>query len=103
MEPVTHLLTGACLARTGFNRKAAYATLTMTLAAEMPDLDVLWTVDGPVASFQHHRGWTHTFVGIPIEAAVLVGVIWLWHRWRMRRGVVREPRPGEAPVRWGLL
>ena len=34
MEPVTHFLTGACLARTGFNRRTAYATLAMTLAAE---------------------------------------------------------------------
>jgi inner membrane protein len=29
MEPVTHLLTGACLSRTGLNRKAAYASLTI--------------------------------------------------------------------------
>ena len=34
MEPITHLMTGAVLARTGFNRKAAYATLAMTIAAE---------------------------------------------------------------------
>ena len=27
MEPITHLMTGACLARAGFNRKAAYATV----------------------------------------------------------------------------
>ena len=33
MEPITHFMTGACLARAGFNRKAAYATLAMTLAA----------------------------------------------------------------------
>ena len=50
MEPITHLMTGACLARAGFNRKAAYATLAMTLAAEAPDLDVLWAADGPVAA-----------------------------------------------------
>lgn len=56
MEPVTHLLTGACLARAGFNRKAAYATLAMVLAAEVPDLDMLWAIKGPVAAFQHHRG-----------------------------------------------
>jgi inner membrane protein len=98
MEPVTHFLTGACLARAGLNRKAAYATVAMTLAAEMPDLDTLWTLDGPVASFQHHRGWTHTFAGFPIEAAVVVGVIWSWHRWRGR-----ERKPGESPVRWGWL
>jgi len=40
LEPLTHFLTGACLARAGFNRKTALATATMTLAAEAPDLDV---------------------------------------------------------------
>ncbi|HEY0264548.1 MAG TPA: metal-dependent hydrolase [Granulicella sp.] len=98
MDPVTHFMTGACLARTGLNRKAAYTTLAMTLAAEMPDLDTMWSAAGPVAGFQHHRGWTHTFVGIPFEALVLVGLIRLLHRWRTARGQTTL-----APVRWGLL
>lgn len=98
MEPVTHLLTGACLARTGLNRKAAYATLAMTLAAEAPDLDTLWAVGGPVAAFQHHRGWTHTLLGLPFEALAVVGLIWLLHRWRTKRGHTTL-----VPVRWGLL
>jgi inner membrane protein len=101
MEPITHLMTGACLARAGFNRKAAYATVAMTLAAEAPDLDSLWSIDGPIAAFQHHRGWTHTFLGLPFEAAIIVGVVWLFHRWRTRRA-----SPGKsphAPIRWGLL
>ena len=100
MDPITHLMTGAVLARTGFNRKAAYATLAMTLAAEIPDLDVLWSIHGPVAVFQHHRGWTHTFLGLPLEAAVVVGAVWLFHRWRVKRG---KPIKQAAPVRWGLL
>lgn len=100
MEPITHLMTGACLARAGFNRKAAYATVAMTLAAEVPDLDTLWAVDGPIAAFQHHRGWTHTFLGVPFEAAVVVGAFWLFHRWRSRSASVK---PTIAPVRWGLL
>jgi inner membrane protein len=95
MEPVTHFLTGACLSRAGFNRKAAYATLAMTLAAEAPDLDVLWGLRGPVAGFQHHRGITHTFIAAPVIALVTVGVVWLIHRWR------KKP-PAIAP-RWGLL
>jgi inner membrane protein len=106
MEPITHLMTGACLARAGFNRKAAYATVAMTLAAEAPDLDTLWSIDGPIAAFQHHRGWTHTFIGLPIEAAVVVGAIWLVHRWRSRRGKATATVAGSratAPVRWGLL
>lgn len=109
MDPVTHLLTGACLARTGFNRKAAYATLAMTLAAEMPDVDILWIFGGPVAGFEHHRGITHTFVGAPVEAAILVGLVWASHRLRSRRSEPAEQQQAtgrgrmRAPVRWGLL
>jgi len=122
MEPITHLMTGACLARAGFNRKAAYATLAMTIAAEVPDLDTLWSVDGPVAAFQHHRGITHTFLGLPFEALAVVSAVWLLHRWRLRRAASAEEasaavapsndpmadqpvvRPlTDAPVRWGLL
>jgi len=99
MDPVTHFMTGAVLARTGFNRKAAYATLAMTLAAEAPDLDVLWGFKGPVAAFEHHRGWTHTLVGVPIEAAVVIGVVWAGHRLLGKHR--RKPSP--APIRWKLL
>lgn len=95
MEPVTHFLTGACLGRSGFNRKTAYATLAMTLAAEAPDLDVLWGYRGPVAELQHHRGWTHSFVGAPVVALATVGFIWLLHRWRKKEPVI--------PPRWGWL
>jgi inner membrane protein len=100
MDPVTHFMTGACLARAGFNRKAAYATLAMTLAAEAPDLDTVWAFGGPIAAFQHHRGWTHTFLGLPFEAIIVVCVIWLYHRWRSRKA---SSKPPIAPVRWGLL
>jgi len=105
MEPITHLMTGACLARAGCNRKAAYATLAMTLAAEAPDLDTLWAAGGPVAAFQHHRGITHTLVGLPFDGLIVLGAVWLVHRWRVRRArVVSDARPlTAAPVRWGLL
>ncbi len=118
MEPITHLMTGACLARAGFNRKTAYATLAMTLAAEAPDLDTLWSAAGPIAGFQHHRGITHTFVGLPFEALIVVGVMWMIHRWRVRRAASKDAasavaldgtdqfieRPiTVAPVRWVLL
>ena len=98
MEPVTHFMTGAVLARTGLNRKAAYATLAMTLAAEAPDIDTLWSFGGPVTGFEHHRGITHTFLGLPFEAAIIVAAIWMFHRWRGSRG-----KPPLAPVNWGLL
>ena len=95
MEPVTHFLTGACLARTGFNRRTAYATLAMTLAAGAPDMDGLWGFRGPVAGFEHHRGITHTFLGAPVVALAVTGVVWLWHR-------SRRKQPMLAP-HWALL
>ena len=100
MDPVTHFMTGAVLSRAGFNRKAAYATLAMTLAAEAPDLDVLWGIKGPVAAFEHHRGWTHALIGLPIEAAVVTGVIWLGHRALERRRRARHRPMDAAPIHW---
>ncbi len=95
MEPVTHFLTGACLGRAGFNRKTAYATLAMTLAAETPDLDVFWGFRGPLAAFQHHRGFTHTFVAAPLVASVVTLFCWGFH-------CLRRSQPPIAP-RWLLL
>jgi len=106
MEPVTHFLTGACLGRSGFNRATAYATLTMTLAAEAPDLDVLWGLRGPVAGLQHHRGITHTFLGAPFMALLVTGGVWLWHRWRTRKPQTGPQTAGKLkppPVRWGIV
>jgi inner membrane protein len=98
LEPVTHFLTGACLGRAGLNRKTALATLTLTLAAEAPDLDVLSRIGGPAFGFAHHRGFTHSFLGVPIDAAVVVGFVYLI--WRIRRRKLKNPN---LPPRWGLL
>ncbi|RRA48342.1 metal-dependent hydrolase [Acidipila sp. EB88] len=99
MEPVTHFLTGACLGRSGFNRRTAYATLTMCLAAEAPDIDVLFSLGGPVTGFAHHRGITHTLVGAPFMALAVVGVVWCLAALGRRLG----RKPPAQPVRWLLL
>ena len=98
MEPFTHFLTGACLGRAGLNRKTALATLTLTLAAEAPDLDVLSSFGGRAFGFAHHRGFTHSFLGILIDAAVVVGFVYLI--WRLRGRKLKNPN---LPPRWGLL
>jgi inner membrane protein len=101
MEPVTHFLTGACIGRAGLNRKTAYATLAAVLAAEAADLDVLWSFAGPVEMLKHHRGITHTFIAAPVVAGVVVGVVWLLHRWREGR---RTRRPtASVPILPGAV
>jgi inner membrane protein len=98
LEPITHFLTGAVLARAGFNRKTALATATMTLAAEAPDLDVLSSFKGPVYGFAHHRGFTHSFLGLLLVSAVVIGLMYLIWRLRGRRTNIPD-----LPPRWGLL
>jgi inner membrane protein len=98
LEPITHFLTGACLARSGFNRKTALATATMTLAAEAPDIDVVGRFKDPIFGFAHHRGFTHSFVGLVLVQTVVVGLVYLI--WRLRGRKLNDPN---LPPRWGLL
>jgi inner membrane protein len=99
LEPITHFLTGACMGRAGLNRKTALATLTLTLAAEAPDLDVPFgRLKGPAFNFAHHRGFTHSFVGVPLDAIVVVGFVYLV--WRLRKRRTNDPN---LPPRWGRL
>lgn len=98
MDPVTHLLTGACLSRAGLNRKTGLATVTLTLAAEAPDLDVISYFWGPVAGLQHHRGFTHSLIGIPLVGFAMVAAVYGIYRLRLRSGW--QPK---LPPRWGIL
>lgn len=86
------------MGRAGLNRKTALATLTLTLAAEAPDLDVAARFWGRAFGFEHHRGFTHSFLGIPLVAAVVVGFV--YGVWRLRGRKTKDPN---LPPRWGLL
>jgi len=87
------------MGRAGLNRKTALATLTLTLAAEAPDLDVIAGIfGGPTFGFAHHRGFTHSFLGIPLDALVVIGFVYLL--WRLRGRKVNDPN---LPPRWGVL
>ncbi len=112
MEPLTHFLTGACISRaSGLNKRTLYATATCVLAAEAADLDAVGYFGGPISGFEHHRGITHTFVGVPFVAAFVVGLMYLFWRWRRKpdpppsehRGdKIRVPDPALTP-NWRLL
>ncbi len=97
------------MARAGFNRKTALATLTMTLAAEANDIDMVAYFKGPTVGFAHHRGITHTFIGVPFVAAAVLLLVWMVEQLRRRVGnqekrAVRLHKRG-LPVepRWRLL
>ena len=98
MEPITHFLFGANMGRAGLNRKTALATATLTLAAEAADLDVFSRFGGSAFGLNHHRGFTHSFLGVPLVAAVVVGFVYIL--WRFRGRKTKIPN---LPPRWGLL
>jgi inner membrane protein len=81
------------------NRTTGLATLTMVLATESPDIDILWFFGGSVTGFAHHRGFTHTLLGAPVMAAITVGAIYGVYRLLRRRG---GWKPRLEP-RWGVL
>jgi len=91
-------MVGASMGRAGLNRKTALATLTLTLAADAPDMDLAAVVRGRAFAFAHHRGFTHSFLGVPIVAVAVVGVVYLI--WRLLGRKTRNPK---LPPRWGLL
>jgi len=70
----------------------------MTLAAEAPDLDVFAAFRGRVFGFAHHRGFTHSFLGLLIVSLAVVGFMYLV--WRVRGRKTNDPN---LPPRWGLL
>jgi inner membrane protein len=89
MENLCHTLAGAVLAKTGLERVTPLALPTLLIGANLPDIDLVTRLDGPVAYLQHHRGITHSLVGV-IGLAVLLALLmlavdrWGWQRLRKK-------------------
>ena len=78
MDTLTHGLTGSVLARPFTDRPGARAALwTGFVAALLPDLDVLF-LHTRLDYLRLHRGWSHSFVTLPVFAlavALLVRLV----------------------------
>ena len=81
MDPFTHTLVGLTAAKAGLERLSPLATTVCMLAANSPDSDVVvgfvtdrWTY------LHHHRGITHSIVGVMALAFIVPAIIWLGER-----------------------
>jgi|SRR5579871_1102491 len=72
MDNLTHSLTGLLMSKAGLDRFHARATLTLVLAANVPDIDILAITRGQLSYFQAHRGITHALVMSPVMALLPV-------------------------------
>jgi inner membrane protein len=88
MDPLTHTMAGAVLARAGLDRRGTLplAATTLVLAANAPDIDILAMFAGSYAGLAFRRGWTHGPVALVLLPLALTGVMLAWDRWVRRRG-----------------
>ena len=68
MDNVTHTLSGLALARAGLERLGPGSTITLVLAANAPDLDIVAGFRGSLAYLEYHRGFTHGVLGAVLLA-----------------------------------
>lgn len=81
MDNLTHTLTGLMLSRTGIGRWIPRAGLLMMVAANAPDIDILWSWVGGTANYLHlHRGITHSLALSPAMALLGVAIAWAVER-----------------------
>jgi inner membrane protein len=89
MENLAHSLCGAALARTRLGRMHRLAPISLLVAANLPDIDIVSGLFGQQSYLLHHRGITHSVVGVLVLALLLAGAM----RWLERERV-------DAPRRW---
>jgi len=91
MDPFTHTLVGMAAAKAGLERLSPLATTVCVLAANSPDSDIVvglttdrWTY------LHHHRGITHSIVGVIALAVIVPTLVWLVERGWMK---LRQQQP----------
>ena len=81
MDPVTHALAGAVLAKMGPEAKIGRAAVPlMVTAALLPDIDNIAWWWGDLAYLEYHRSFTHSLPGTVVLAFVLAALIRPWVR-----------------------
>ena len=94
MDPFTHTLTGLTLAKAGLERLSPLATTVCVLAANSPDSDIIVGLTTDRWNYlHHHRGITHSIVGVIALAIIVPTFVWLiergWAKLRHRQTISR--------------
>jgi len=97
VDNLTHTLTGIALSHAGLNRKTRFATLTLVIAANLPDIDIVSRYWGSTTYLKYHRGFTHSILGVSLLALLLGGTIYL-----LGRKLKAQPGPSTSLV-WLLI
>ena len=99
MDPFTHTMAGAVMARAGGDRRTPLAAATLMLAANAPDIDIVtvWTHTS-FGSIAFRRGWTHGPLALLLLPFVVTFAMLAWD------ALVRRRRdPAKSPVHPGWI
>jgi membrane-bound metal-dependent hydrolase YbcI (DUF457 family) len=78
MFNTTHTLAGFAVARMGGEKWGRYAIATAVIAANLPDIDSIAGFWGTAAYLDHHRGITHSLIGVPILSLLLSALMYFF-------------------------
>jgi membrane-bound metal-dependent hydrolase YbcI (DUF457 family) len=84
MDPITHGIAGALIGKAFFDKRENRVSIfAATLGAVFPDVDIFAEpfARAPLSMIRLHRGFTHSFAGIPIFAFALAALT----KWFCRR------------------
>src|SRR5690242_8405104 len=91
MDNLTHSLVGIAAAKAGLEKLSPGTTFLCVLAANAPDADIVVLLFGDRWSFlKHHRGITHSIVGVLSLAIILPILFYLYDLVRSR--IRKRPR-----------
>lgn len=85
MDNIAHTLLAGAIGRAGVDRIDRWAGATLLVSANVPDLDIVAAVAGPGGYLVHHRGITHSLIGIVALAPLTAGLMLTLGRWIGRR------------------
>ena len=80
MDPLCHTLVGASLGCTGLEKTTRYSRVTLIVAANLPDIDVVAHLAGGTASYAFRRGITHGIPALVLLPTLLTLTVLLLHR-----------------------
>ncbi len=90
MDNPTHTLVGLILAKAGLERLSPYAPTVCMVAANAPDIDVLTRLGGAWFAVEHHRGITHSLIGVFVLSLLLPLAFFYIEKFVARRRHVRS-------------
>ncbi len=93
MDPITHTLAGATMARAGLDGRTPLATAALLLGANAPDIDIFTALGEANATLACRRGWTHGPLAMLALPFIIAGLLLVWDRYVRRRRL-----PGASPA-----